>query len=107
MIKLSVNEKNEVFCWPGPALLLFLLFRFEYLISGTKSYRDFGQTGPAGPGGRFSKVPIINGPGKLSLFTLKIEVSIVLHNMIKLSVNETKWSSLLARTLALILYISI
>ena len=28
-------------------------------------------------------------------------------NMIKLSVNETKWSSLLARTCALILYISI
>ena len=28
---------------------------------------------------RFSKVPIINGPGKLSPFTLKIEVSIVLH----------------------------
>ena len=27
--------------------------------------------------------------------------------MVKLSVNETKWSSLLARTLALILYISI
>ena len=31
------------------------------------------------PGARFSKVPIVNGPGKLSLFTLKIEVSIVLH----------------------------
>ena len=31
------------------------------------------------PGARFSNVPIINGPGKLSLFTLKIEVSIVLH----------------------------
>ena len=46
MIKLSVNEKNEVFCWPEPALLLILLFRFEYLISGLKSYRDFGQTGP-------------------------------------------------------------
>ena len=30
-------------------------------------------------GGRFWKVPIINGPGKLSPFTLKIEVSIVLH----------------------------
>ena len=30
-------------------------------------------------GARFSKVPIINGPGKLSPFTLKIEVSIVLH----------------------------
>ena len=28
-------------------------------------------------------------------------------NMIKLSVNETKWSSLVVRTLALILYISI
>ena len=31
------------------------------------------------PGARFSKVPIINGPGKLSPFTVKIEVSIVLH----------------------------
>ena len=31
------------------------------------------------PGARFSKVPIINGPGKLSPFTLKIEVSTVLH----------------------------
>ena len=30
-------------------------------------------------GARISKVPIINGPGKLSPFTLKIEVSIVLH----------------------------
>ena len=30
-------------------------------------------------GARFSKVPIINGPGMLSPFTLKIEVSIVLH----------------------------
>ena len=31
------------------------------------------------PGTRLSKVPIINGPGKLSPFTLKIEVSVVLH----------------------------
>ena len=31
------------------------------------------------PGARFSKVPVINGPGKLSRFPLKIEVSIVLH----------------------------
>ena len=31
------------------------------------------------PGARFSKVPIINGPGKLSPFTLKTEVSIILH----------------------------
>ena len=51
-----------------------------------------------GPGGRLSKVPIINGPGELLLFTFKIEVSIVLHiNMIKLSVNKTKWTSLSAR----------
>ena len=28
---------------------------------------------------RFSKVPVINGPGKLSPFTLKIEVSVVFH----------------------------
>ena len=33
----------------------------------------------AGPGACFSKVPIINGPGKLSPFSKKIEVSIVLH----------------------------
>ena len=30
-------------------------------------------------GARFSKVPIIKEAGKLSPFTLKIEVSIVLH----------------------------
>ena len=41
---------------------------------------DLEITGGVGnPGARFSKVPIINGPGKLSPFTLKIEVSIVLH----------------------------
>ena len=34
-----------------------------------------------GPGARFSKEPIINGPVKLLLFTYKIEVSIVLHLM--------------------------
>ena len=32
-----------------------------------------------GSGARFSKVPIINGPGKLSRLPLKIEVSTVLH----------------------------
>ena len=42
-------------------------------------------------GARFSKIPILNGPGKLLLFTFKVEVSIVLQiNMIKLSVNRTK-----------------
>ena len=42
--------------------------------------------------------PIINGPVKLLLFTWKIEVLIVWHShMIKLPVNETKWSILLGR----------
>ena len=38
-------KQNAVVCQPGPALLFFL-FRFEYLISGPKSYRDFRETGP-------------------------------------------------------------
>ena len=38
-------KQNGVFCWPGPALLFFIL-RTEYLISGPKSYRDFAETGP-------------------------------------------------------------
>ena len=38
-------KQNGVVCKPGPALLFFL-FRFEYLISGPKSYRDFRETGP-------------------------------------------------------------
>ena len=57
---------------------------------------------------RFSKAPVINGPVKLLLFTCKIEVSVgFISNMIKLSVSKIKWSSLLARTRALILYIKI
>ena len=38
-------KQDGVVCWPGPALLFFI-FRFEYLISGPKSYRDFRETGP-------------------------------------------------------------
>ena len=38
-------KQNGVLCWPGPALLFFI-FRFGYLISGAKSYRDFRETGP-------------------------------------------------------------
>ena len=38
-----------------------------------------GLTWLGRPGARFSKVATINGPGKLTPFTLKIEVSIVLH----------------------------
>ena len=60
------------------------------------------------PAARFSKAPVINGPVKLLLFTCKIEVSVgFISNMIKLSVSKIKWSSLLARTRALILYITI
>ena len=59
-------------------------------------------------GAHFLKVPIINGPVKLLLFTCKIEVfNSFASNMIELSVHETKWNSLLARTHAVILYISI
>ena len=53
------------------------------------------------PGGWGPFVPIINGPVKLLLFT----GNSFAFNMIKLLVNETKFSSLLARTRALILYI--
>ena len=66
--------------------------------------------GEAGSGTRFSKAPIINGPVKLLLFVVYVEdvgFNSFATNMIKLSVSETKWSSLLARTGAFILYISI
>ena len=36
-------KRNGVVCWPRPALLVSI-FRFEYLISGPKSYRDFRET---------------------------------------------------------------
>ena len=48
-------------------------------VSGTLPKRISEENVNEGPGARFSKVPIINGPGKLSPFSLKIEVSIVLH----------------------------
>ena len=38
-------KQNGVVCVVGLALLLFI-FRFEYLISGPKSYQDFRETGP-------------------------------------------------------------
>ena len=40
-------KQNGVVCWPGPALLFFK-FRFEHLISGPKSYRDFRETSLSG-----------------------------------------------------------
>ena len=41
-------KQNGVVCLPGPALLFFI-FRFEYLISGPKTYGDFRETGPRAP----------------------------------------------------------
>ena len=46
-----------------------------------------------GPRARFSKVPIINGPGKLSPFTLKIEVSIVGFHMTSLKFRLKNYRS--------------
>ena len=60
------------------------------------------------PEARFSKVLIINGPAKLLLSDMQDRgFNSLASNIIKLSVSETKWSSLLARTRALILSISI
>ena len=38
-------KQNGVVCLPGTPLL-FYIFRFEYLISGLNSYRNFRETGP-------------------------------------------------------------
>ena len=58
--------------------------------------------------GAFLEVPMINGPDKLLPSTLKTGVTVCFAStMIKLSVDGTKWSSFLARTRALILFISI
>ena len=58
-------------------------------------------------GASFSKVPIINGPLIISVYIKDRGFYSFACNVIKLSVNETKWSCLLARTRVLILYISI
>ena len=39
-------KQNGVVCQPG-LVLLFFIFRFEYLISGPKSYLDFREMGPS------------------------------------------------------------
>ena len=51
-------------------------YPLERDLSGGIRHRTVEQLGP---GARFSKVPIINGPGKLLPFTLKTGVSVVLH----------------------------
>ena len=80
---------------PGGGVLLGILGGGVPPLKSLKSWPDFRpknvifhtcfQTRPLKsipvfrPATRFSKVPIIKGPGKLSPFTLKIEVSIILH----------------------------
>ena len=65
-----------------------------------KIYRDFRETGPRGQ--------FLENPGKPSPFDSKDRgFKSFASSMIELSVSETKCSSLLARTRALILYISI
>ena len=54
--------------------LAFPMFIYSWGSPSKQSFNPYISTGA-----RFSKVLIINGPGKLSPFTLKIEVSIVLH----------------------------
>ena len=64
--------------------------------------------GDSRPGARFSKVPIINRVRKaVVVYMQDRSFNSFASNMIKLSVNETKWSILLARTRALIFFISI
>ena len=54
-----------------------------------------------------AKVPIINARKAVMVYMQDRGFNSFASNMVKLSGNETKWSSLQARTLALILYISI
>ena len=41
-------KQNGVVCWPGPALLFFI-FRFEYLISGSVKLPGLSRNGPLFP----------------------------------------------------------
>ena len=47
-------KQTGVVCQPGP-VLIFSLFRFEYLFTSRKSYWGFRETAP---GSRFSKGPV-------------------------------------------------
>ena len=78
MIKLSVSETAE---WSRPALLFFI-FRFEYLFSGPKSYRDFRETGPSTLTGTEGKV---SGPLHVSNILKRTLEYLVIHNEMKLA----------------------
>ena len=53
--------------------------RSRFFFFGDSARRSADGSETKIPGACFSKVSIINGSGKLSPFSLKIEVSIVLH----------------------------
>ena len=74
--------------------------------TGFRARKVVGSFEKRAPGARFLKVPIINGRG-VSFYSKDRGFTSFASKMIKPSVNETKLSSLLARTRVLILYISI
>ena len=81
-LKKSTTKRVELPCCAGLAKKRQVVVSCEILLQKVESSSTFCNetcTSVADPGARFSKVPIINGPGKLSPFTLKIEVSIVLN----------------------------
>ena len=79
IVLLSIRDlASRSLCTESKSKVANLLFAlgakasWNKITNGKQNYRVL-------PGARFSKVPIINGPGKLSPFTLKIEVSIVFY----------------------------
>ena len=65
--------------FPDPLLYLILYTHDQNLPECPPIMPVMQANCPREPGAHFSKVPIVNRHGKLSLFTLKIQDSIVLH----------------------------
>ena len=83
-------KQNGVVCQPGPALLFFI-FRFEDLISGPKSYRDFRETGP-----RPKKLRI--QWGRWDCKSKEITVGILSHvEFLKLNKEARVWKIIITR----------
>ena len=77
VVPTSDNAIHWINHYPADSVIDFCnTYPLDIDLSGGERYPTFEQPGPVA---RFSRVPIINGPVKLSLFTRKIEVSIVLH----------------------------
>ena len=73
------NEKIQIIMKRVLASKHFNCVFFYHVIGKAIETSIFNVSNNSFPGARFSKVPIINGPGKLLPFILKIEVSIVFH----------------------------